>query len=258
MSHYLYFINIDNKYVKFGITSCIYERMRTHKCKFVNRLKLKEKFDILSLIKFNNNIINEVVEGRFKKYLKKTDKYIDVYNETEIFDIKDFDSYKNLIYKMINNVMEEYGIKDDSYKELDSNKIDSICDLLNNNIKYKAKNKTKYKTKYNAKNKNTNIKKLCLRCGKKFSRLDIHTQRKKQCEALRLNISYEDMKNEYDKYYKEYAELSQYKCDHCPKSYMHQSGLSKHKNKCKNKFKNDESLTDESITTICDITNDNN
>lgn len=78
------------------------------------------------------------------------------------------------------------------------------------------------------------MSKLCLRCEKSFSRLDIHTKRKKICKRVKLDISYEDMMQNYDDYYMKYFyKGGKYDCKHCLKSFSYQSGLSRHKKECK-------------------------
>ena len=48
---------------------------------------------------------------------------------------------------------------------------------------------------------------ICLRCGEKFVKLDTHIKKKYICDANCLDITYEDMIKEYDKYYIDYIKI---------------------------------------------------
>ena len=53
------------------------------------------------------------------------------------------------------------------------------------------------------KKKNT----ICLRCGKEFVKLDTHIKKKYISDSNYLDITYEDMIKEYDKYYIDYIKI---------------------------------------------------
>jgi len=80
-------------------------------------------------------------------------------------------------------------------------------------------------------------KRECLRCGKEYVRLDSHMRNKNICKSLYLDISYDEMIENYDNYYEEYLKIVVYKCEYCGKIYNYNSGLSKHKKNCKKKCK---------------------
>jgi len=69
MDYYIYIINLDDVYIKFGISCNIKRRLEDHYRKFVKKLKLKEKLDILQIINFNNKILYKEVEKHKKKYI---------------------------------------------------------------------------------------------------------------------------------------------------------------------------------------------
>ena len=103
--------------------------------------------------------------------------------------------------------------------------------------------------------------KYCLRCGKSFERkynFDRHLKRKKKCKVKILDISYEDMKSNYDELFEiaktidldkcfekklTLIELNKinkkniYKCKYCDKEFKHSNNLYRHqKHRCKKRF----------------------
>jgi hypothetical protein len=58
----------------------------------------------------------------------------------------------------------------------------------------------------------------CLRCGKKFTKLNSHLKNKKLCPAKYLDITGRDMIENYDKFYVQYTKkINQKKCEVCQK-----------------------------------------
>jgi len=83
-------------------------------------------------------------------------------------------------------------------------------------------------------------KKICLRCGQKFTKLKSHLSKKKTCESKYLDISMNNMLDNYSSLFVKYLEKvneNKFKCPNCEKYYTYQSGLSKHKKNCKSKFR---------------------
>lgn len=66
MNNYMYFINLDDQVIKFGVSSSICSRLNTHHDKFVKYLGLKNQLDIINIIGFKNKILNKEVENRLK------------------------------------------------------------------------------------------------------------------------------------------------------------------------------------------------
>lgn len=98
--YYLYFINLDNTYCKFGITQNIIKRLSRHEKKFVNKLKLKEYLDLKNIIIVDKEIICRELEKNMKKFIKSKNYKYKIYDETEIILSSDREYF---IYKMIND-----------------------------------------------------------------------------------------------------------------------------------------------------------
>ncbi len=136
MTYHIYFINLDDNIVKFGITSNILQRINTHYSKFVNKLKLNYQLQIVRIIECDKNILIIETEKRLKKYLKYSNNNLKKYDETELFYIKDIDYYMNKINSFIENIIKEFELDKNSYIELSS---DTIKNIYNKSIKDKAK-----------------------------------------------------------------------------------------------------------------------
>lgn len=103
-----------------------------------------------------------------------------------------------------------------------------------------------------------NDKKKCLRCGKDYVRLDNHIKKKNICEAIYLNISYENMMENYNSYFKDFNTklLSKlHKCN-CGKFFKYRSGLSRHKKNCNGNINNN--TANDSTNIINNTYNTNN
>jgi len=85
--------------------------------------------------------------------------------------------------------------------------------------------------------------KMCLRCGETYctSIYNRHVSRRKViCKSYILNITYDEMNENYDYWLKYWVKdivakrnvKKEYSCDFCSKIYQHPSSLSRHKHKC--------------------------
>lgn len=85
-------------------------------------------------------------------------------------------------------------------------------------------------------------KRMCLRCGEIYSPslFDRHINRiKNKCKPVLLDISYQDIKDNYDKcldlLVEKFAikEMKTFTCKYCNSVYKHSPSLSRHKKECK-------------------------
>jgi len=230
----MYFIQIDEDVIKFGITKDIHYRLNTHRKKFVNKLNLIKHFKILMIYKFTNDILNETVENKFKKYLASSNNNFTKYNETEVILFYKLDQFIEKIDNIIEKIIKKNNIIDGGYDLLPKNEIDEIYkDIMKNtedSIKIDKKRK-KYKanTIINNSKKNT---KNCLRCGKKYARLKQHIQSKNVCSPMYMDIDREIMYKNYDIFYKKFLKIKkngEYKkpCIVCSKHIMSKN-MSRH------------------------------
>lgn len=249
MENYLYFLNLDDKIVKYGISNTITNRLKQHHGKFINKLQLKNKLDIICLIRFNNEMLNSLIEHRLKKFIKFNDKYIKEYNETELFYIEEYDTYFEKIKLMINNLMKEFNLNENDYSILTNEEISDI---------YTPEKYKKIKKCNQINNININIinnssnKCLCPRCGSEFSRIDSlkrHFIKEKICEPKYLDIIPSQISSNYNEYLTKFLEIKQDKkdipnvikitCENCGKSFTQKTNYYRHKQHyCKTKENN--------------------
>lgn len=141
--YYIYFIQIDEKYIKFGITNNANRRLKEHYKKFVLSLGLIEYFKIIKIIVLDTLICNTEAEKRLKKYIKISNNFIIKYNETEILELDKLNMVNKKMDLFINNIIDEYEI-DDQYRELSDEEIDLIFEDLKKTKINKKKCNEKY------------------------------------------------------------------------------------------------------------------
>lgn len=93
MENFMYFIKIDNHIIKFGISSDLHRRIRSHYNKFVNQLHTTNDLEILNIIRFKNKELNKETEKRLKKCIRVNNKFMKEYDETELFHLDEYDHY---------------------------------------------------------------------------------------------------------------------------------------------------------------------
>ena len=252
----LYLARIGPNEIKFGITNKIEERIKTH-----NR-----NFDIFEIIFVTICYNNKEIETLLKEYVRENNrlfnKTINGNNYTELINIDDDFTIDMIINKIKNECKIQYNYNDlqNSYNDLQKNyeilyKIEKELKLCNEELKYnniklneenirlnnniinlndtiyeleykndeltdklnlyikKPIDETKDETKENPIKKPTKVKKVfkCDRCLEYFSTgmiLTQHMNRKNPC--------------------KDVNEVIEYKCEKCKKTFVSQSGLTRH------------------------------
>jgi hypothetical protein len=260
-SAYIYFINLNNKYIKFGRSKRLIDRMKHHHHKFVVDLHLCEKLNIIKLIKFTDEKLCIEVECRLKKFISYDKRLIKMYGETEIILYEKCDEYIEKIEDIVNNIANEYNLTE------------PICRYLTTEHileKYNKMNISKYKiNKINKIDKIGKIGKIdkidkidkigkidkinkfyCFRCSKETSsksNLHSHLRNKIVCKVLCLDIPRETIISNYFEYLSEYENciknkikntIVEYVCEYCNKKYIKSNSYNVHiKNYCKIKKK---------------------
>lgn len=108
------------------------------------------------------------------------------------------------------------------------------------------------------------IMKICLRCGKSFTKLKSHLSKAKPCEMKYLNIDRDILKEKYDEYYDQFVKIKNkkgdnnennkiYECENCSNKFTQQSNYYRHK---KHYCKKNNSTSN--ITNITNINGNNN
>lgn len=201
MNNYMYFINLDDNIVKFGISNRISTCINSHYSKFVTQKQICNQLKIIKLICINHDILNKKTESRLKKYIKFNNVLFKEYEETELFYITDLDFYIKKIETFIKHIIAEFDSNDNSYYELN----DAEISLLYT----KSVKKEKIVTLVNGcdDTNNTYYEKICPRCGKQFnqkSSLNLHFKKKNICEAKYMDVSYDELLKNFDLYYNDY------------------------------------------------------
>lgn len=208
-THYLYLINVDDSIVKFGISSHICNRLYTHHNKFICKLNLKSKLDIMKIFSFKNKCINEEVEKRLKKCILLNGNRIKKYGETEVFYIKDIEIYKKKICNFINNLADEFDMSGSIISNINDNFVDTEP--------YVELSKEEISEIYNTillnKKLHNNIP-LCPRCGLIFDNIGeliSHLNNNDICETKYIDATKDDLINNYNIYYNDFILAYRYK-----------------------------------------------
>lgn len=217
MEFYFYFINLDNNYVKFGITKNIIERLSNHKQKFITELKLKKKLTILKILKIKNEFINKKCERMIKEYIKYKDQYIKIYEHTEIFPLWKLDSYIRMIKENNQHYIKYLKIEnnnDNNYQEINIEEIEHIKKKLDiNYTTFHCSNFDNITGHIYFKDVISNIlnnEKFCFRCAKRFScmeKLKIHLNKQKICDIEYINISADKIIENYYNYVHHFSSI---------------------------------------------------
>ena len=111
---YLYFINLDNKYIKFGTTKNLDLRLSTHRKKFVDKNKISNSLYIKNIIAFDSDILCRRTEKRLKEYLRDYQINIKIYDETEIILYNYYDFFFSKINIFIDSINRDINIKNNN------------------------------------------------------------------------------------------------------------------------------------------------
>lgn len=235
MDYYFYFINIDNVYVKFGITKNLFDRLTTHRDLFVKKLVLKDKLEVIKILKIKNEHINRECERSLKNFLKYYNNDIKKYKNTEIFLLKNFEYYYKKIINNNKNFIDTYNCdnnNNNNYCELSNEEFFEIfCEkdiiyknkyvdlqrdfqefnIKENDVQIEKNIETKINIESDEDDNSKRIKEIikniklyyCFRCGNNFTRknsLKIHLSKKNICPIKYLKLERDDIYELYDKY----------------------------------------------------------
>ena len=226
MEHYVYFINVDDEYIKYGRSSSIHTRLKDHHRCFINNYMLKEKLDIKCMIAMETEELSKETERCIKKCIKLHQKEVAKYGHTELFLLEELDKYTNLSVRYLNWMIKHYNITDNTnHKILTQEEINDIYENKEN----KSCNPSVAKRPKGSDNRKN---KTCLRCGKEIMRLDQHLRNKNECQAIYLNVPREEILYNYDNLFSRFVELrhcgkKKSKCHICNKLIMSKN-MSRH------------------------------
>jgi hypothetical protein len=211
----LYFLLVEPNHYKFGITQCIYSRLRTH----ARTLKF---ISIVRVFKCPSRNASFRVEQKFKKYAKNEGILVRKYGQTEIINTNNPQKYIDWLEQEIRAETEGLGllaIVDDISFAVRIPKIRIWALIFGLNEKYTRNNirpgqvGAMIKVDANIKAQNG-----CDKCGQKFKlehHLKQHLARKRSCI-----VAVDDATNPL-------------RCMYCKQIYSTNSNLLKHSRKCK-------------------------
>jgi predicted GIY-YIG superfamily endonuclease len=228
----LYILLIEPGYYKFGITKRICDRLNTHK-------KVLKFVEIVKIFQCSSRVSSFRVEQKFKKYAKSIGILVKKYEQTEIFNTLEVETYVNWIedaIKLEDNigqlVIVSPEIKLPRLRLPKYNNIFSISGIRSSAVKIVAAGITAIQKPpvYKPKVIRAKIVKMaeknsfkCEKCGKEFGlekHLRQHKSRKTPCIIKAEPVNVED---------------NLHKCMYCNHSYSSKYTLSRHVKTCKMK-----------------------